>query len=68
MFPGECSAAEDGFQVDPLALDVVEALQKGVKVSQLVLPEGGLVSKALEIGRVFEALQQTLVVPNLTES
>ena len=62
---GEGSPAKDGLQVDPLALDLVQVLQVLVKVCQSLLPDGGLVRKALVVGRVLQGLQETLVITNL---
>lgn len=57
--------AKDGFQVDPATLDLVEVVEVLVEVCQPPLPQCGLVGKPSKIGRVFQRLQQTLVVSHL---
>lgn len=59
---GECAAHEDGLEVDPLALDLVQLQQGSVQDAELCLV---LLDLRLEPGRVFVLLyrvHQGLVV------
>ena len=65
LFLGQGSTPKYGFEVDPLALYLVEIVQELVQVGQARLPDGSFVLEALVVGRVLERLQQTLVVSYL---
>ena len=65
LFSGQSSVAEDGLEVDPPSLDLVEVLEMVVQLCQPPLPQSRLVSKPRKVGGVFQRLQQTLVVPHL---
>lgn len=65
LLPGQSSVAEDGFEVDPPSLDLVEVLKMVVQLCQPPLPQSRLVGKPREVWGVLKRLQQTLVVPHL---
>ena len=65
LLPGESSVAKDWLEVDPSTLDLVEVAEILVQVCQTSLPQSCLVSKPREVGRVFQRLQQALVISHL---
>ena len=65
LLSGEGTAPENGLQVDPSPLDLVELVEELVEVGQPGLPDGGLVGKPLEVRGVLQRLQQALVVSHL---
>ena len=68
LFLGQRATAEDGLEVDPLALNLIEVVQVLVELAQACLPDASLVLERLVVGRVLERVQQALVVAHLPNS
>ena len=67
LFLREGTPGKDGFEIEPLPLDLVQVQNELVQVSQSSLPDLGLVLEGCVIRRIFERLQKTLVVAHLID-
>ena len=67
LFLRQRTSAKDRLKIDPLPLDLVQIVEVVIEFTQACLPDRRFVLEGFVVGRVFEGVEQALVVADLRE-